>query len=106
MCRKISSHAVVVIVIINDTCVRWSVLILLDSLIGLCKLSQRSKGVWAKLVEDTRNELGELLDLASAINRESVCGNSRVYCMGPGISKIRIKLVKACVKDKTIDRDT
>ena len=36
----------------------WPLLILLDGLVGLGQLTQRSQRVGTKLVEDTRNKLG------------------------------------------------
>ena len=66
-------HALVIIVIISAT------LLALDRLVGLGELAQRREGVRAELVEDARHELGELLDLASAVDRVCVRVDGSVH---------------------------
>ena len=53
---------------------------LLQALVALGELAERCKRVGAKLVEDTGNELGELLVLAVAVDGEGVGGNGGVNC--------------------------
>lgn len=58
-----------------------ALLALLHALVALGQLAQRGKGVWAKLVQDAGDELGQLLVLAITIDGESVCGDSGVNCL-------------------------
>ena len=67
----------VVVVLIGGA--RWPLLALLDGLVGLGKLAERRERVRAELVEDARNELGKLLNLTSAVDREGVGRYSRMY---------------------------
>lgn len=53
---------------------------LLQRLVALGELSERGERVGAKLVEDTRNELCQLLVLSVAVEREGVRGDGRVDC--------------------------
>jgi hypothetical protein len=52
----------------------------LDRLVGLGELAQGGERVRAELVEDARDELGELLDLAGAVDGEGVGGKGGVNC--------------------------
>lgn len=69
-----------VIIIVICSCVRWSLLVLLDSLVGLGELTQRCERVGSELIEDTGNELRELLHLTGTVNGEGVGGKGRVDC--------------------------
>lgn len=67
----------IVVVLIGSA--GWPLLALLDGLVGLGKLAERRERVRAKLVEDARNELSELLNLTSAVDSKGVRGYSSVY---------------------------
>ena len=47
-------------------------LLLLHALVALGQLAQGGKGVWAELVEDAWDELGELLVLTGTVDGEGV----------------------------------
>lgn len=66
------------IVVVVVTSAGWSLLALLDGLVGLGELAQGGERVRAELVKDTRNELSELLDLAGTVDGEGVRGNGGV----------------------------
>ena len=66
----------VIVIVVGST--RWSLLVLLDGLVGLRKLTEGCERVRAELVENTGDELGELLDLAGTVDSESVRGNRGV----------------------------
>lgn len=51
---------------------------LLEALVALGQLAEGSERIGAELVEDTGNELGELLVLAGAVDGESVGWNRSV----------------------------
>jgi hypothetical protein len=53
---------------------------LLHRLVALGKFSERGQGVWAKLVKNTGNKLGELLVFAVSVNGESVGWDGGVNC--------------------------
>lgn len=55
-----------------------TLLTLLHVLVALGELSERSEGVGTQLVEDTGDELGELLVLTVAVDGEGVAGDSGV----------------------------
>lgn len=55
-------------------------LLLLHALVALGQLAQGGKGVWAELVEDTWNELGELLVLTGTVDGEGVGWDGSVDC--------------------------
>lgn len=55
-------------------------LLLLHALVALGQLAQGGKGVWAELVEDTWDELGELLVLAGTVDGEGVGWDGGVDC--------------------------
>ena len=57
-----------------------SALLLLHALVALGQLAKRGKGIWAKLVEDTWDELGELLVLTGTVDGEGVGWNGGVNC--------------------------
>lgn len=52
--------------------------LLLETLVALGKLAERGKAVGAKLVQDTGDELGELLLLAVTVDGKGVGGNGGV----------------------------
>jgi uncharacterized membrane protein len=52
----------------------------LDRLVRLGELAQGGERVRAELVEDARDELGELLDLTGAVDGEGVGGKGGVNC--------------------------
>ena len=55
-------------------------LVLLHVLVALSELAERSKTVRAKLVQDTGDELGELLVLTDTVDGEGVGGYRGVNC--------------------------
>lgn len=55
-------------------------LLLLEVLVALSELAERSKGVRAELVKDARDKLSELLVLAVSIDGEGVGGDGGVDC--------------------------
>ena len=55
-------------------------LLLLHALVALGELAQGCKGVWAKLVQDTWDELGELLVLTGTVDSEGVGWDGGVNC--------------------------
>lgn len=57
-----------------------ALLVLLHALVALGQLAQGGQGVRAELVQNTGDELGQLLVLAVAVNGESVCGDGGVDC--------------------------
>lgn len=61
-------------------------LLLLHRLVALGELAQRGQRVRAKLVEDARDELRQLLVLAVAVQGKGVCGDGGVDCMGEEVS--------------------
>ena len=54
--------------------------VLLHGLVALSKLAERCEGVWAKLVKDTWDKLGELLVLTVTVDGEGVGWDSGVNC--------------------------
>lgn len=55
-------------------------LLLLHALVALGQLAKGGKGIWAELVEDTWDELGELLVLTGTVDGEGVGWNGGVDC--------------------------
>lgn len=55
-------------------------LLLLHALVALSQLAKGGKGIWAELVEDTWDELGELLVLTGTVDGEGVGWNGGVDC--------------------------
>ncbi len=55
-------------------------LALLHALVALGELAQRGKRIGSELVQDTGDELGQLLVLTVAVDGEGVGGNSGVNC--------------------------
>lgn len=56
-------------------------LLLLQVLVALGQLAQRRQAVRAQLVQDARDELGQLLLLAVAVDSEGVGGDGGVDCI-------------------------
>ena len=69
-----------VVVIVIWGSIRWSLLVLLNSLVGFGELAEGRERIGSELVEDTGNELRELLHLTGTVNGERVGGNGRVNC--------------------------
>ena len=58
-----------------------TLLVLLGNvLVALSELAEGSKGVGSELVQDTRDELSQLLVLAGTVDGEGVGGDSGVNC--------------------------
>lgn len=55
-----------------------ALLVLLHALVALSELAQRGQGVGAQLVQDTGDELGQLLVLTVSVDGEGVGGDSSV----------------------------
>ncbi|RBQ90199.1 hypothetical protein VDGD_20520 [Verticillium dahliae] len=65
---------------VGDVVLIAVLLALLHVLVALGELAEGGKGVGAELVEDARDELGELLVLTVAVDGEGVGGNGGVDC--------------------------
>lgn len=61
---------------------------LLHALVALGQLAQGGQGVGAELVENTGDELRQLLVLAGAVDGEGVCGDGSVYCVVGAMSAL------------------
>lgn len=67
-----------IIIILIIVLLVLTTLCLLHRLVALGKLAEGSKGIWAELVEDTWDELGELFVFAVTVDGEGVGWNSGV----------------------------
>ncbi len=65
---------------VGDLIVIRLLLALLEALVALGKLAQRGKRVGSQLVQDTGDELRQLLVLTVAVDGEGVRGNRSVDC--------------------------
>ena len=83
-CNQIWDIVIVLLLVLT-------LLLLLHGLVALGELAERCKGVWAKLVKDTWDKLGELLVLTVTVDGEGVGWDSGVDCSSKLASLILLK---------------
>ena len=66
----------VIVIVISSA--RWPLLALLNCLVGLGELAEGRERIRTELVENARDELSELLNLAGTVDGESVGRNGGV----------------------------